>query len=203
MKAIDDPNLAKKQFFIRIPGNYAELHEPFRNASKRIRFVGSRTSSVTRLGSLTVWRQLSAFRHFDHRWRMRLYRSGGTHRPSRRHPRVRHGWSCRRSARLNDSSPGPRPSAPRCACSHPHEGREAGVCRSCSQRQSDMPLRHDPVAFRKRCPDQERLDQAPRIAAFGHVKVEPNPAAADRTSSSPPDCKRSMGRATPSSKGHS
>ena len=60
MKAIDDPNLAKKQFFIRIPGNYAELHEPFRNASKRIRFVGSRTSSVTRLGSLTVWRQLSA-----------------------------------------------------------------------------------------------------------------------------------------------
>ena len=81
--------------------------------------------------------------------------------------------------------------------------REAGVCRSCSQRRSDVSPRHDPVAFRNRCPDQQRLDQAPRIAAFGHVKVAPNPAAADRTSSSPPDCKRSMGRATPSSKGHS
>ena len=47
-----------------------------------------------------------------------------------------------------------------------------------------MPLRHDPVAFGKYCPEHERLDQAPRILAFGHVKVAPNPAAADRTSSS-------------------
>ena len=85
----------------------------------------------------------------------------------------------------------------------PRPGREAGICRGCSQRRSDMPPRHDPVAYRKRRPDQQRLDQAPRIAAFGHVKVAPNPAAADRTSSSPPDRKRSMGRATPSSKGHS
>lgn len=85
----------------------------------------------------------------------------------------------------------------------PGPRREAGVGSSRPQWGSDMPLRHDPVAFRKRCSDQKRLDQAPRIAAFGHVKVEPNPDAADRTSSSPPDRKRSMGRATPSSKGHS
>lgn len=72
----------------------------------------------------------------------------------------------------------------------PGRCREVGVCQRCSQRRSGMPLRHDPVAIRKRCPDQERLDQAQRIAAFGHVKVEPNPAA-DRTSWSPPDCQRS------------
>ncbi len=57
----------------------------------------------------------------------------------------------------------------------PGPRREAGVCESCSQRRSDMPLRHDLEVFRKRCPDQERLDQAPRITAFGHVNVEPNP----------------------------
>ena len=38
-------------------------------------------------------------------------------------------------------------------------------------------------AFQICCPDQERLDQAPRIAAFGHEKVAPNLAATDRTSS--------------------
>ena len=81
--------------------------------------------------------------------------------------------------------------------------REPGVGGACSQRRSDMPLRHDPVTFRERGPDKEGFDQSPRIAASGHVKVAPNPAAADRTSSSPPDRKRSRGRATPSSKGQS
>ena len=62
----------------------------------------------------------------------------------------------------------------------PGSHREAGVCKRSSERRSDMPLRHDPVAFRKRCPDQQQLEEAPRIAAFGHVQVAPNPAAADR-----------------------
>ena len=83
--------------------------------------VGPRAPPVSLL------RPLSALRHFDHRSHKHLHPSGGTHRPIRLHAPVRHGWSCRRRAPLHDFLPAPRPSEPRCACSHPHEGREASA----------------------------------------------------------------------------
>ena len=64
MKAVDGSKVAEKQFLIRIPGNCAELYGPFRNATRRMCFVGSsvglRSTSVTRLESSTVWRQVAA-----------------------------------------------------------------------------------------------------------------------------------------------
>ena len=147
-----DSKLSEKQVLAGTAGNCTDPHEPLRNASNRMRLVGSsmgsKPSSVTRLGFSTVLasrcsnercapypaqcaipgvlsrglpehsvaphappmaqhRPLSASRHFDHKPRRHLGPSGVTYRPIHRCPRVRHGWPCRRHARLRDSSPSP------------------------------------------------------------------------------------------------
>ncbi len=80
---------------------------------------------------------------------------------------------------------------------------EPGISVAGSERRCLITAWYDTVVFGKRRLEEERPNPAPRIAGHAHVKVEPKPGAASRTSSIRPAFSNSRGSAAVSSNGHS